>query len=156
MNPQKMRYIVVEGPIGAGKTSLANALAAHFDADTLLEAPQDNPFLERFYQDMQPDANANPQIGKRTVIVERVARRVGRRVEQQEKAVGTANLAAVMTSDQVARPAIVRCPDFRGAGVTETLDHAHKWISFGPGIFHRMLSMCRLLANGTSFRTAGV
>ena len=53
MNPQKMRYIVVEGPIGAGKTSLANALAAHLDADTLLEAPQDNPFLERFYQDMK-------------------------------------------------------------------------------------------------------
>jgi len=53
MNPQKMRYIVVEGPIGAGKTSLANALATHLDADTLLEAPQDNPFLERFYQDMK-------------------------------------------------------------------------------------------------------
>ena len=53
MNTQKMRYIVVEGPIGAGKTSLANALATHLDADTLLEAPQDNPFLERFYQDMK-------------------------------------------------------------------------------------------------------
>jgi len=53
MNPEKMRYIVVEGPIGAGKTSLANALAAQLEADTLLEAPQDNPFLERFYQDMK-------------------------------------------------------------------------------------------------------
>ncbi len=53
MNPRKMRYVVVEGPIGAGKTSLTRALAEYLDADTLLEAPQDNPFLERFYQDMR-------------------------------------------------------------------------------------------------------
>jgi len=45
-------YIVVEGPIGAGKTSLARALAAHLHADTLLELPEDNPFLARFYEDM--------------------------------------------------------------------------------------------------------
>lgn len=47
----KYRYIVVEGPIGVGKTSLTKRLARHFNADTLLEKPEDNPFLERFYQD---------------------------------------------------------------------------------------------------------
>ncbi len=43
-------YIVVEGPMGVGKTSLASRLAKHFDADILFEQPQENPFLERFYQ----------------------------------------------------------------------------------------------------------
>ena len=47
----KYRYIVVEGPIGAGKTSLARRLAEHAAAQTMLEKPQDNPFLARFYQD---------------------------------------------------------------------------------------------------------
>jgi len=47
------RYIVVEGPIGAGKTSLARQLADHLSADMLLEQPEDNPFLARFYDDMQ-------------------------------------------------------------------------------------------------------
>ncbi|MFA6015735.1 MAG: deoxynucleoside kinase [Gallionellaceae bacterium] len=47
----KYRYIVVEGPIGVGKTSLTLRLAEHLDAKTLLEKPQDNPFLARFYQD---------------------------------------------------------------------------------------------------------
>ena len=51
MLSSKYSYIVVEGPIGAGKTSLAKKLAEHFDAQTLLEKPQDNPFLSRFYQD---------------------------------------------------------------------------------------------------------
>jgi deoxyadenosine/deoxycytidine kinase len=53
VNLDKLRYVVVEGPIGAGKTSLTRVLAEHLDADALLEAPQDNPFLERFYQDMR-------------------------------------------------------------------------------------------------------
>ncbi|MGS2724208.1 deoxynucleoside kinase [Porticoccus sp. GXU_MW_L64] len=44
-------YIAVEGPIGVGKTSLAKRLAGQFDYDTLLEQPELNPFLERFYQD---------------------------------------------------------------------------------------------------------
>jgi deoxyadenosine/deoxycytidine kinase len=51
MSLDKYRYIVVEGPIGAGKTSLAKRIADHSGAQTLLEKPQDNPFLERFYQD---------------------------------------------------------------------------------------------------------
>ncbi len=44
-------YVVVEGPIGVGKTSLARRLAEAFDARPMLEEPQDNPFLERFYED---------------------------------------------------------------------------------------------------------
>jgi deoxyadenosine/deoxycytidine kinase len=43
-------YIVVEGPIGVGKTSLARRLADTFDSDLLLEGADQNPFLERFYQ----------------------------------------------------------------------------------------------------------
>lgn len=48
----RFRYLVVEGPIGAGKTSLARRLAARFSADLLLEQPGENPFIARFYQDM--------------------------------------------------------------------------------------------------------
>lgn len=48
----RYRYIVVEGPIGAGKTSLARRLAGDMEADLLLEKPEANPFLPRFYQDM--------------------------------------------------------------------------------------------------------
>ncbi len=43
-------YLVVEGPIGAGKTSLVKRLAQAFGAKPLLERPEENPFLERFYQ----------------------------------------------------------------------------------------------------------
>ena len=46
------RYVVIEGPIGAGKTSLARELAVRLSADELLEQPADNPFLARFYDDM--------------------------------------------------------------------------------------------------------
>jgi deoxyguanosine kinase len=52
MDLEKCRYIVVEGPIGAGKTSLARQIAAHLAGDALLEHPEDNPFLARFYEDM--------------------------------------------------------------------------------------------------------
>jgi deoxyadenosine/deoxycytidine kinase len=49
----KARYIVVEGPIGVGKTSLARRLGEHLKAGLLLERPEDNPFLARFYQNME-------------------------------------------------------------------------------------------------------
>ena len=52
MDVEKCRYLVVEGPIGAGKTTLARALAHKLHADTLLELPDENPFLARFYEDM--------------------------------------------------------------------------------------------------------
>jgi len=44
------KYIVVEGPIGVGKTSLAIRLAEILDARTVLERGEDNPFLSNFYQ----------------------------------------------------------------------------------------------------------
>ena len=50
---EKARYIVVEGPIGAGKTTLAKRLAERINSDVLLENPAANPFLGRFYQNME-------------------------------------------------------------------------------------------------------
>jgi len=44
------RYVVVEGPIGVGKTSLARRLAESFSSDLILEQAHENPFLERFYR----------------------------------------------------------------------------------------------------------
>ena len=52
MKLEKYRYIVVEGPIGVGKTSLARRIAAHLDSSLLLEEPAENPFLEKFYTDI--------------------------------------------------------------------------------------------------------
>lgn len=43
-------FIVVEGPIGVGKTSLARRLAETFESELLLEGAADNPFLDRFYR----------------------------------------------------------------------------------------------------------
>jgi len=44
-------YIVIEGPIGVGKTSLARRLSETFGSELLLEGADQNPFLERFYTD---------------------------------------------------------------------------------------------------------
>jgi deoxyadenosine/deoxycytidine kinase len=52
MSPSKYRYIAVDGPIGAGKTSLARRLAERLDGEPVLERPGDNPFLPRFYENM--------------------------------------------------------------------------------------------------------
>ena len=49
--PEKYRYIVVEGPIGAGKTSLARVMGERSGSSLLLEEPDANPFLPGFYQD---------------------------------------------------------------------------------------------------------
>ncbi len=46
----KGKYIVVEGPIGVGKTSLARVLANEFQARTVLEQVEENPFLPKFYK----------------------------------------------------------------------------------------------------------
>jgi deoxyadenosine/deoxycytidine kinase len=52
------RFIVLEGPIGVGKTSLATRLAATMKGELLLERADENPFLERFYRN--PRAGALP------------------------------------------------------------------------------------------------
>ena len=52
MSLSKYRHIVVEGPIGAGKTSLAHRLSERLGGEVLLERPEVNPFLPKFYQDM--------------------------------------------------------------------------------------------------------
>ncbi len=49
--PEKYRYIVIEGPIGAGKTSLARIMSERCGGASLLEDPAANPFLAGFYQD---------------------------------------------------------------------------------------------------------
>jgi deoxyguanosine kinase len=56
MTPHK--FIVVEGPIGVGKTSLAKRLAKSFGSELVLEQADDNPFIERFYKN--PRAAALP------------------------------------------------------------------------------------------------
>ena len=50
--PERFRHIVVEGPIGAGKTSLARRMANASGAALMLETPDENPFLPKFYRDM--------------------------------------------------------------------------------------------------------
>ena len=51
-------YIVVEGPIGVGKTTLAKRIAASLGGEALLEAPEKNPFLPRFYENPRMNALA--------------------------------------------------------------------------------------------------
>ena len=50
---EKAQYLVVEGPIGAGKTSLARRLAERLNAHPVMEQPECNPFLSRFYADIE-------------------------------------------------------------------------------------------------------
>ena len=47
------KYIVIEGPIGVGKTSLANKLSLEWDAELILENIDDNPFLSKFYKNQR-------------------------------------------------------------------------------------------------------
>lgn len=56
--PERLRYIAVEGPIGAGKTSLARKLSDAFEAELMLEDPDSNPFLPLFYDDPERHALA--------------------------------------------------------------------------------------------------
>jgi deoxyadenosine/deoxycytidine kinase len=58
MTPEKYRFIVVEGPIGVGKTTLAKLFAEHFHSRLLLEDAAANPFLAKFYHD--PERYALP------------------------------------------------------------------------------------------------
>ena len=51
--PDKYRYIVVEGPIGVGKTTLARAISESTGAALVLEDPAANPFLPRFYENAE-------------------------------------------------------------------------------------------------------
>jgi deoxyguanosine kinase len=51
MNLDRPRYIVVEGPIGVGKTSLVNILAKQLKARSIFEIVEENPFLSSFYSD---------------------------------------------------------------------------------------------------------
>src|SRR5262245_30348630 len=55
----KAKYIVVEGPIGVGKTSLAKILANEFQARTVFERIEDNPFLPKFYKSRETYAFQN-------------------------------------------------------------------------------------------------
>jgi deoxyadenosine/deoxycytidine kinase len=53
---ERPRYIAVEGPIGAGKTTLAQALAERTEARLVAEAAEENPFLASFYLDRRKHA----------------------------------------------------------------------------------------------------
>jgi hypothetical protein len=48
--PTPHRYVVIEGPIGVGKTSLVRRLGRSFGSELVLEQDAENPFLERFYR----------------------------------------------------------------------------------------------------------
>lgn len=53
LSKKKIDYLVIEGPIGVGKTSIARKLASDFSAKLLLEQVDENPFLLQFYKDMK-------------------------------------------------------------------------------------------------------
>ena len=56
MRSAKPRYIAVEGPIGVGKSSLAEILGQELSARVILERPEENPFLGAFYRDQKRHA----------------------------------------------------------------------------------------------------
>jgi deoxyadenosine/deoxycytidine kinase len=56
LRSERPRYIAVEGPIGAGKSSLAEILAGELQARIIREKPEDNPFLAPFYKDQRRNA----------------------------------------------------------------------------------------------------
>jgi deoxyguanosine kinase len=58
MQLNTLKFVAVEGAIGSGKTSLARKLAERLRGELLLEKPNDNPFLERFYADRERHALA--------------------------------------------------------------------------------------------------
>lgn len=77
------RFVAIEGPIGVGKTTLARRLAAHWQAELMLERAGDNPFLERFYADPRRHALAT----QLTFLFDRVDQY--RQVQQQSLFVDT-------------------------------------------------------------------
>lgn len=56
INKSLPRYIAIEGPIGVGKTSLSKRLAESFNYELLLEKSDENPFLDRFYENPRQHA----------------------------------------------------------------------------------------------------
>ena len=53
---ERARYIAIDGPIGVGKTSLADCLAQEFEGRTITEDFENNPFLPGFYNDREKNA----------------------------------------------------------------------------------------------------
>jgi len=72
------RYIVIEGPIGVGKTHLAKRLAKQFSGTVVLEQPEHNPFLEKFY--LHPKQSALPT--QLSFLMQRV--KLSKEVEQDD------------------------------------------------------------------------
>ncbi len=72
------RYIAVEGPIGVGKTHLVKRLAESFSGTVVLEQPENNPFLEKFY--IHPKQSALPT--QLSFLMQRV--RLGKELQQDD------------------------------------------------------------------------
>lgn len=51
--PESLNYVAIEGAIGAGTTTLAKLLSEHWETGLVLEEFEENPFLERFYEDRE-------------------------------------------------------------------------------------------------------
>ena len=87
------RFIVIEGPIGVGKTSLARRLSESLDSELLLEQAEANPFLERFYRNRAFGSLARPAVlpvsartpGRGAAAGGYFQRRTGRRFSDRER-----------------------------------------------------------------------